>query len=190
MKSPRWQHRTFLTSLPLTRKVTIIHEQDSTETVLEHRGEAEALLCTQRLRRTALEGEEKQLHTDLTAPSPGWHNTMRRGLSSLHFLQWEKRAQGDNQLPWCCGSFCGNPYSGLISWGLQANQWDLTTGNLTVMEKRGRASNNQQMDLGRARYYLECPSRYFNQWLCSIAEPTCWCILIRELSKLWYRSAS
>lgn len=151
MMSPRWQHRTFLTSLPLTRKVTIIHEQDSTESVLEHRGEAEVLPCIQRPRRTALEGKEKCLHADLTAPSPGQHNTIWRGLSSLQFLQWEKRAQGNNQLPWCCGSFCGNPYSGLILWWLQENQWDSTTGNLTVMEKVVRAFNNQQMDLGRLR---------------------------------------
>ena len=38
MTSPRWQHRSFLTFLPIRKT---IHAQHTTERTLEHRGEAE-----------------------------------------------------------------------------------------------------------------------------------------------------
>lgn len=41
MTSPRWQHSLFLTSVPSQEKQTTIQEQDTTERLLEHGGEAE-----------------------------------------------------------------------------------------------------------------------------------------------------
>lgn len=70
---------------------------------------------------------------------------------------------------------------GLTTCRLQGNLWRLTTGNLTVMEKKGGPCNNQCSGLGRQSSHPPCPSSNPNQQLCSSAEPRWWCSLTREL---------
>lgn len=52
--SLKWQHRSFLISLPLTKRSTTIQEQNTTERILKHAGEAEALPFYHRVKQTHL----------------------------------------------------------------------------------------------------------------------------------------
>ena len=64
---------------------------------------------------------------------------------------------------------------------MQENLWGPAPGNLTMTEKRGGASTNQHVDLGRLSLYLQSPSSNTNQWFGSSAEPSQEHTLTKEL---------
>lgn len=68
--------------------------------------------------------------------------------------------------------------------GLQGRLWDSTTGNTTVIKKRGVVCNKQQPDLGLLSSHPLCPSGNFNQRLCSSTEPCLGHAPAWELSKV------
>lgn len=72
-------------------QIATIHRQDTIVKIPEPGGQAKAPPW---LRRTALEGKEKQFHFDHITPLPGQHRTAQRGLSPV-----EKQLDMDIQLP-------------------------------------------------------------------------------------------
>lgn len=96
----------FLTSRPLMRKVTSIHEQDSTETVLEHRGEAEASPETKNCIGRGIEMATHWPHWPF--PRPAQHHAERSLKPSVPSVGKES-PRGTTSYPGVVGHFVGAP---------------------------------------------------------------------------------
>lgn len=74
-------------------QLTAIQEQDTTENILEHGGEAKALPIPHRLRQTSLEGKRRSYTlTHCLSPRPV-QPLIKRFPPNLWFLHWEKRTK-------------------------------------------------------------------------------------------------
>lgn len=105
-------------------------KQDTTERILEQRGEAEAP-PTDPIRRV---GE--------TAVC--WSNCPSQHSTTWRCLPWASGPSGGKGEPRgttspsrYCGSFCRSPYSHLTPWGLLGNLRASTTGNLWQRRRKG-----------------------------------------------------
>ena len=148
-----WPH------LPSQEQLITIQERDTTERMLEHRGEAEAPPAAQRPIQTSSQGKRSgYMLTTLPLALVSRAPCKELAPESLVPPGGKKNLEGTTNPPQNCGSFCGSPFSGLKSWGWQGNLWGSTTGDLTMTEKQGGAFNNQHTDLGRPSLYLWCPT--------------------------------
>lgn len=150
MTSPRWLYGLFLTLLPSQEEqLTIIQEQVTTKRILEHSGKAEATPRPQRWRQSTLEGK-RNTYKLTTFFRPAWYRE-RSPWASVPPVVKESPAEQLATSSQHHGSFCfvGTPtlisplrnYSGIFRGS--------TTGNLTVMEKRGGTCYYQHRNLGR-----------------------------------------
>lgn len=93
----KWPHRSFLTSLPLTRKTTdhclqTRHHWQTSRTW----GEAETFPCTVETKMDCIRRGREQVHIDHMALPLGQCSTVQR---EFLFLQWEKRVLGTASTP-------------------------------------------------------------------------------------------
>lgn len=185
MKPLRWGiGLSWLCSLS-QEQITTITGQDITEKILEKCSENGAAPCTTENKTDHIRMVRGMATCWPHCPSPKLtqHHTKRFPLS-LQFFQWKDSTQGRH--PASPALWVTSWYSPLwsILQGLWGNLWGLTTMNLIVMEERGEASNNQNLNLCRPRSYLEHPSSGPKQWLCSSAKPSQWHSLTRELDRV------
>ena len=172
----RWQRKSFLTSLTLTRRTTNTYSRTrhhwKNPRVREWGWSNPPPPETKRdcIRRVT-EAATCWLH--FPSPRTAQHHT-ERSPPSHWFIQWKKRIQEVQPAPPPhCGSLFRSPYSDLTLRICRAQ----SLGILTVTKK---ACKNHHVDLGSLSSYLRCPSSNSNQWLCSSAE------LIRGM--LWRNS--
>lgn len=145
------------------QQLITIQEQDTTERILEHRGEAEAPTAPQRPIQISLEGKRSgYMLTTLPLPLVSTAPCKELAPEPLVLPVGKENLEGTTSPPQNGGSLCGSPFSDLTSWGWQGNLWGSTTGNLTMTEKQGGAFNNQHTDLGRPSLCLWCPTSNAN----------------------------
>lgn len=159
--SPRWYHRSLLTLLPITRTTnyscptcrTPLRESWSTRVRLEHP------LHHRDPDRRHLKGKRSgftqtkwPLPQACAAPAKVSPKPMAPSMG-------KREPRVDIQLPQHCGLLHGSPHSGLAPQGRQGCLWDVSTRDLIVTAKWGRACSNQHPDLGRPSSYLRRPGR-------------------------------
>lgn len=192
-KSLVWHHQDgdiscyWLCSPSPEQQLTTIHGQDNTERILELRSEAEAPPAPQRPRWTTLKGKRKSyMPTTMPLPQAGtapcWE-ALPEPMFPPIFTKWEERAQGWHPGPQPSGSLCGSPYYGFTPCVLQRNLQGSITGSLIEMEKEGRASNNQHLDLCGLNSHLWSLSSSPNQWLCLSANEVNGTVWPRNLAR-------
>ena len=144
MMPPRWQHRSFVTSLPLTRTTSNYsrtrHHWENPRT----QGEAEAPLHhtdqDRRISRVKAAAAKCWPHCR-TAPPPGQHSTTWRGvLWASSSPSGKKRVQGGQQAP--SPSIVGRSVGGPTLTCPTRTSGDLqgSTRNVTVTERRKKFS--------------------------------------------------
>lgn len=133
--SPRWQLRSLLTSLPLTKRTADNYswiryhsenprirewgwgnhrEQDW----MHQKGKESSYMLTALSLPKASTAPCQAVFSEPPFPPAGKENPGGTTSSPTQH----------------CGSLCGNPYSSLAPQGLQGNLWDSTTGTLTIMK--------------------------------------------------------
>ena len=142
-------------------EVTTIQEQDTTERILEHCGEAEAHSASHRDQGRLLWKGKRSSWLMTAWPLPGQRSTCREVLLEPTVFpvgkKWGKPASLSTgvtlqkYLPWS------------HTMGIAGVSGCSTTENLTVTEKGGGACNDQCIDVGRANLFLQCPSSNTNQ---------------------------
>lgn len=171
-----------LTSLPFTRETTV-HEQDTTEIILEHEGEAKVFTIKQTPRQITSERKKKMIVCWLHCPSPRLsQNHEEMSPVSLQLLQQEKKnPRGTlSRPPSTVGHFARTliviSHHGDCKESVGLDHWELN-----VTEKWEGPYNNQYMDLDRLSWYLWpvvfqplcwIPNSNSKQWFCSFAEPS------------------
>lgn len=82
-------------SLSQEEQLTTIQKQDTTEKILEHKGEAKAPLWTTEMKTDCIRRVGEVGTCWLHYPSPGLvQHHVEKSSPNLQFLQWEKRTQG------------------------------------------------------------------------------------------------
>lgn len=181
--SPRCWHRSFLTLCSLTERT--VNNYSRTRQHWENPrmwGWSWSTPGTSDITTDWIRRWEKLLHANGTAPPADRHRVMQKGPPGLSFLQWEREhSRGQPAPPSIVHHFAGAPT--LISPHRTAEEsvglslWE------SVMEKQGRACNNQHMDLSRPSSYLQRPNSNPNWRVCSSAEPSWRPTLSRDLGR-------
>lgn len=145
VKASRGRHRSSLTVLPVTRRTTTLHEQDSTKGILEHGGEAEAPSSTTETKTYCIRRIREAVTHDCIASLSGQHSTLLRSLPSAFDSSNGKRAQGFQPSLPTLRVTLWEPLLWSTPCGLQGNHWE----SETMLEKREGTRNHQHSDLGR-----------------------------------------
>lgn len=145
--SSRWQHRSFLTFLPITRITNkylwIRHRWENSTTC----GWSWSISCST---SDCIIKVREAVTCWPHCPSPrlGKHSPEKFPLR-LFFLWWEKRTRVDIQLSQHCKWLLGSPYSSLAPHRLQEILLSFTTRNWIMTQKRKGDYKNQHLDIDR-----------------------------------------
>lgn len=138
---------------PSKEEPTTLHGQDTTEKILEYRGEAEAPPSAQRA-KPYWKGKRNSSMLPSSPSSPSGHSSQLRPALSQWSRQWKKSPKDTSSFPNIVGLFLGGPHSSLSPGELLGN-----LGALALEFDSGRRGtrNNPHRDHGRLSSYLRHP---------------------------------
>lgn len=179
--SPRWQYKSILTPLPVTKTTynylwTRYHWENP-----EIWGWGWCTPCNTEIRTDCIQWVRGMVTQWLHCPFRGWYSTTLRCCLWVNGYSRGKREPiGYIHQSQCYGSLYENP---ILSHPTEIIEicGDQSLG--IWLWWRG-ASNNQHLDLGSQSSYLQRPSCNTNQWVCSSARPSQWDTLTKEMGKV------
>lgn len=159
--------------------------QDTTNRILEHRGETGSPSCTTLECIRRLRGAIT-CWAYFSCPrllSLHWGISSETMFFVLFFSSDKREPRVDIQLSQNCESLLGSSYSGLAPQGLQRKLLGFTSQNQIVIQKIKGDCKSLDLDICRSNSYMQLPRSNCTQQICSSAEKRWWQIMTWEPSR-------